>query len=211
MLRSRLRLEGPPPGPALTARALANFQPCHRRVLRRPPARHELWVEGVPRRGRPRAPPLRGAPPLHPGARALPRLPHRRAPRQPPASGARTLTLRRRALRTRLPRPPDRLLHRSLPAPAAAPVRRLRPDSRSDRNHHARLPDRPEGARPRDRGAPAADARRAPRRDRDAVLLARPDQRDDHEPPRRTGTGTRARRVARRRNPLLRRRLGDAA
>ena len=37
-----------------------------------------------------------------------------------------------------------------------------------------------------------------------AVLLARPDQRDDHEPPRGARAGARPRRAARRRSPLLR-------
>ena len=50
---------------------------------------------------------------------------------------------------------------------------------------------------------PLLDARRAARRHRHAVLLARTDQRDDHEPPRGACRGTRAGRAARRRSPLL--------
>src|SRR5207253_11451331 len=63
--------------------------------------------------------------------------------------------------------------------------------------------DGDQGARTRDRTKAAALARRAARGDRDAVLLARPDQRDDHEPSRGASAGTRARRAARRRNPVL--------
>ena len=81
----------------------------------------------------------------------------------------------------------------------------------SDRLRDPRLPHRDQGARTRDRTTPAADARRAARRDRDAVLLAGADQRDDHEPPRGASAGARPGRAARRRNPLLRRRLGGAA
>ena len=59
---------------------------------------------------------LRRAAPLHPGPRALPRPPHRRAAGQPPPARARPLAVRRRALRTRLPRPADRLVHRAATA-----------------------------------------------------------------------------------------------
>ena len=55
--------------------ALARLQRGHGLDLRRAAARHELRAEGLPRRGRPRAPALRRAAPLHPGARAPPRLP----------------------------------------------------------------------------------------------------------------------------------------
>ena len=52
-----------------------------------------------------------------------------------------------------------------------------------------------QACRPCDRPATAAHARRPARRGRDAVLLARPDQRDDHEPPRGAGGRARARDV----------------
>src|SRR6266540_3573993 len=74
-----------------------------------------------------------------------------------------------------------------------------------------RIAELPVNHRPRDRASAAADAGRSPPGDRDAVLFARPDQRDDHEPSRGTRAGARARGAARRRNPVLRRRLGGAA
>ena len=57
-------------------------------------------------------------------------------------------------------------------------------------------------AGPRDRAASAAHARRAARRRRDAVLHARADQRDDHEPPRGARGRARAARRARRGSPV---------
>src|SRR5439155_11701398 len=133
-----------------------------------------------------------------------PRLPHRGARCQPPAARARPLALRRRALPARLSRPPDRLVHRPVPPAPAPPLRRARPTARARRNRDPRLPHGREGDGPRDRPAAAAHARRSPRRRRDAVLLARPDQRDDHEPPRGTRSGARAVGAPRRRDPLLR-------
>ena len=57
--------------------------------------------------------------------------------------------------------------------------------------------------RPRDRRAAAAPARGAARRGRAPVLLARADQRADHEPARGARGRAGARRAARRRDPLL--------
>ena len=67
-----------------------------------------------------------------------------------------------------------------------------------------RLPHGAEDPRPCDRRPAAAAARRAARRRRAPVLLARADQRDDHEPARGARSRARARRAARRRDPLLR-------
>ena len=60
-----------------------------------------------------------------------------------------------------------------------------------------------QAARARDRPAAAADPRRPARRRRAAVLLARPDQRADHEPARGARGRARADRAPRRRGPLL--------
>src|SRR6266508_3120395 len=200
--------DDPAENPRLLApRPLADRQPRDEPLLGCAHARPQLRAQGLSRGRGPRATPLWGAPPVHSGARPLPRLPHRRAPRQSPAARARTLALRRGALRARLPRPPDRVVHRTLPSPAAAPVRRARAHPRIRRQRHPRLPHRAQ----RDRASAAADAGRSPPGDRNAVLFARPDQRDDHEPSLGTCAGARARGAARRRNPVLRRRLGGAA
>ena len=67
-----------------------------------------------------------------------------------------------------------------------------------------RLPDRALVPGERDRPAAAAHARRPARRRRHPVLLARPDQRDDHEPPRGAGALERGRDEApRRRDPVV--------
>ena len=84
--------------PAAPPGALAGLQRGHRLGLRRPPARHELRPEGLPRRGGARPPALRRAAPVHPGAGAQSRLPGRRAAGQPPPARARPLALRARAL-----------------------------------------------------------------------------------------------------------------
>ena len=125
-------------------------------------------------------------------------------PGQPPAARARPLALRARALPARLPRPAHGLVHGPLPAPAAAPLRRAR--ARCSAASGSRVLvylTVVKLARARDRQAAAADARRAARRRRHAVLLARPDQRDDHEPPRGARARARAARRARRGSALV--------
>ena len=102
--------------PLVAPHPVADLQRGRRPDVRAAPARHELRPQGVPRRGRARAAALRRAAPLHPGARALPRLPRRRAAGQPPAARARPLALRRRALRARLPRPAHRHVRRAATA-----------------------------------------------------------------------------------------------
>ena len=134
-LRPRLRLEGAPPRPMAPANRVAHLQRGHGPGLRPAAARHELRAQGLSRRGRAGHGALRGAAPLHPRPRALPRLPRRGAVRQPSSAVAWELALRARAVPPRLPRSPDRDVHGALPAPAAAPVRRagLRPRRRSGR------------------------------------------------------------------------------
>ena len=95
--------------------------------LGRHAARHQLRAEGVPRRGAAGHASVRGAAPLHPGARRLPRIPDRGDPGEPPRAPARTVSLRSRALPPRLLRPAQRHVHGPLPPPAAASVRRHRP------------------------------------------------------------------------------------
>src|SRR5581483_4997695 len=107
--------------------------------LGRPPPRHELRAQGLPRLGRPRAAAVRRAAPLPAGARAPARLPDRRAAGQPPPPRARAVALRVRALPARLLRPADGLLHRPLPPPAPAPLRRTRAADDPRRKHLPRL------------------------------------------------------------------------
>ena len=94
-------------------------------------------------------------------------------------------------------------------APAAAPLRR-RSASLLGADRLAvmlvYLDDR-QAHRACDRAAAAADARRPARRRRHAVLHARSDQRDDHEPPRASVLRTRAARRARRGSALVAERL----
>ena len=126
-LRPRLGLEDEAARPAHAAHPVEDLQLGHGPGLGGAPARHELRAQGLPRGGRPGHAAVRRAPPLHPGARPLSRLPHRRAAREPPPAGARPLALRRRAVPARVPRSPHGDVHGPLPAPAAAPVRRPRP------------------------------------------------------------------------------------
>ncbi len=126
-LRPRLRLEDEAARPAFSPAAFEALQRRRRQGFRRPPARHELRAQGVPCGGRRGHAPLRGAAPIHPGARALPRVSHRGTARQPSATRARPLELRRRALRARVPRSPHGDVHGPVPPPAAPPVRGPRP------------------------------------------------------------------------------------
>ena len=137
-LRPRLGLEDQAARPALAARCSRGSSTPSRAALRAAPARPQLRAEGVPRRGRARPSHLRRAAPLHPRARALPRLSRRRAAGEPPAARARALALRDGALRARLPRSAHRHLHGPLPAPAAAPLRRRRTPPRCNRDAAAR-------------------------------------------------------------------------
>src|SRR5581483_11475040 len=180
-------LEGAPARPAAPPAPVPRVQHRHPMDLGRPAARHELRAEGLPRRGRPRPPPVRRAPPLHTRARPPPRLPDRRAAGQPPAPRARTIPLRARAV----------------PPPAAPPLRRARALAFAGRDRDPRLPDDREGPRARDRPAAAADPRRPARRRRAAGVLTRPDHRADHEPPRGARVRARPGRGARRRDPEL--------
>src|SRR5581483_5103942 len=202
-LRPRLRLEGAAARPAAPPAPVPRLQHGHALDFGRPAARHELRPEGLPRRGRPRPPALRRAPSLHPGARPPPRVPDRRAAGQPPTPRARPLPLRARAVPARLPRPAHRVLHRTVPPPAAPPVRGAGALVVAGRDRDPRLPDDREAPRARDRATAAADPRRPARRRRAAGLLPRPDHRADHEPPRRARFGARAGRGARRRDPEL--------
>ena len=117
-LRPRLGLEDASQRPAPQAAVLPRLQLGDGRRLRHPPARRELRPEGVPRRGAAGHAPLRGAPPLHPDPRRIPRLPRRGDPRQPPPAPARPLAVRARALPPRLLRPPERHVHGPLPPSA---------------------------------------------------------------------------------------------
>ena len=157
-LRPRLRLEDAAARPAGAPRPLARSSTGDGRVSGVRLHDVNCGLKAYRARGRARAPDLRRAAPLHPGARALPRLPRRRAAGQPPPARARALALRRRALRCAASSTcSTRLVHGPLPPPAAAPLRRPRARARRARLRDARLPDRRQAARPRDRPAAAAD------------------------------------------------------
>ena len=105
---------------------------------------------------------LRRAPPLHPGGRRAGRLPGDGGQGEPPPSHRRPLQVRVAAVHARLPRPADGHVPRPLPAPAAAPVRRLRDAAHLHRRAGRALPDhRQARVRQPDRAAPAAPARGA--------------------------------------------------
>src|SRR6266545_1754739 len=186
------QVEGAAPRPAHPPHSLQALQPRRRLDVGPAAARHELRPEGLPARRRPKPRALRRAAPLHPGARARAGLSRGGAAGEPPPARARPLPLRARAVPARLPRPAHGVFHGPLPPPPASPLRRAGPAALRQRNYAARLPDRRQAHRPRDRTAAVAHARGLARRRRDAVLLARADQRDDHEPPRGACDRTRA-------------------
>src|SRR5947208_3345770 len=140
-LRPRFGLADPSTRPAAPAGLVPSLQLGDGAGLGTASARHELRAEGVPRRSRSGHAPVRRAPPLHPGTGAIPRLPGGRTTRQPSGPRAWTLPLRGRALPSRVPGSPHGLVHRPLPPPAAAPVRRTWSHPRPDRVRDPHLPD----------------------------------------------------------------------
>ena len=116
----------------LTRRAAVDArQPADLGGDRRPPARLRLLAEGLPRRGRQAAAPLRRDAPVHPGHRQRDRRPHHRAGSEPPRPPARHVEVRPVPHRAGGARPADgevpaRLLEAAAPdlRPGGAAVRR---------------------------------------------------------------------------------------
>ena len=171
---------------------LADLQRRHAARHRREAARHELRAQGVPRGGVRERAALRRTPPIRAGARAPSRLQGHGDPRQPPAAVERPARASGSSATCAALRPAhDRVHGRYRYRPLhlfggiglllgiAGFVILALPDGRS------------RSAAPGSASA-AADARRAARRRRDAVLLARADRRDADEPARGEGAARRA-------------------
>ena len=98
-----------------------------RRLAQVDAPRLQLRLQGLPPRGARAGLDLRRAPPLHPGAREPPRLSRRRDRGAPPSAPPRRLEVRLGPPLQGAARPDHRALHHQVHAPAAAPLRRLRP------------------------------------------------------------------------------------
>ena len=156
-VRPRVGLEAAPAGPPEQDDAVQALQLDGAQGLRRPAARLQLRSQVLQARRRRDHLHLRRAAPLHPRGGVAGRLPGHRGQGEPPAPHRRTLQVRLAALHARLPRSAHRHVPRPLPAPAAAPVRRVRDAAHPPRGARRAVPHhRQAGVRQPHRAAPAA-------------------------------------------------------
>ena len=112
---------------------------------RSPPPRLQLRLQDLPARGGAGDPAVRGAPPVHPGAGRLARVPDLRGAGAPSTPAVRSIQVRLGSPLARVPRPPDRAVPDPLHAAAAPSLRRARPDRVDGRIRGERVPHRRSG------------------------------------------------------------------